>query len=48
MGNNKLAGGVDGMRGEVEGSGMKAMPGRQRRVGFPGTDGVEGKLNVGE
>jgi hypothetical protein len=48
MSNNKLTGGVDGVRGEVEGIGMEVMPGRQRRVGFPGTDGHEGKLNVGE
>ena len=48
MDNNKLTGGVDGVRGEVEGSGVEAMPGRQGRVGFPGMDGVKGKLNVGE
>ena len=43
MGNNKLTGGVDGVRGEVEGSGVETMPGRHRRVGLPGTHGVEGK-----
>ena len=27
---------------------MEAMPSRQRRVGFPGTNGVEGEFDVGE
>ena len=48
MGNNKLTGGVDRVGGKVERSGMKVMPSRQRRVGFPGTNGVEGELDVGE
>jgi hypothetical protein len=48
MYNNKLTGGVDGVRGEVEGSGVEAMPGRQGGVGFPGTDMVKGKLDVGK
>ena len=48
MNNNKLTGGVDGVRGEVEGSGVEAMPGRQGRVGFPGTDVVKGKFDVGK
>ena len=48
MDNNKLTGGVDGVRGEVEGSGVEAMPGRQGRVGYPGTDSVEGEFDVGE
>ncbi len=48
MGNNKLTGGVDGVRGEVKRRGVETMPGRHRRVGLPGTHGVERKLNLGE
>ena len=48
MGNNKLTGGVDGVRGEVEGKVVEAMPGRQSRVGFVGEDGVKGEFNVGK
>jgi hypothetical protein len=46
MGNNKLTGGVDGVGVKIEGSGVKAMPRRQRRVGFIGADVVEGEFNV--
>ena len=38
--------GVDGVGVKIEGSGVKAMPRRQRRVGFIGADGVEGEFNV--
>ena len=48
MGNNKLTGGVDGVRGEVERKVMEAMPGRQRRVGFEGADVVKGEFYVGK
>ncbi len=47
MSNNKLTGGVDGVRGKVEGSVVKAMPSRQRRVGFEGADVVKGEFYVG-
>ena len=48
MSNNKLTGGVDGVRGKVEGSLVKVMPSRQRRVGFEGADVVKGKFYVGK
>ena len=48
MSNNKLTGGVDGVRGKVEGSVVKAMPSRQRRVGFEGADVVKGEFDVGK
>ena len=48
MSNNKLTGGVDGVRGEVERKVMEAMPGRQRRVGFEGADVVKGEFDVGK
>ena len=48
MGNNKLTGGVDGVRGEVERNVVEAMPSRQSRVGFVGEDGVKGEFNVGK
>ncbi len=48
MSNNKLTGGVDGVRGEVEGRVVKAMPRRQRRVGFEGADVVKGEFYVGK
>ncbi len=48
MGNNKLTGGVDGVRGKVEGSVVQAMPSRQRRVGFEGADVVKGEFDVGK
>ena len=36
------------MRGEVEGKVMEAMPCRQRRVGFEGTEVVKGEFDVGK
>ena len=48
MSNNKLTGGVDGMRGKVEGRVVKAMPSRQRRVRFEGADVVKGEFYVGK
>jgi hypothetical protein len=39
---------VDGVRGKVEGSVVKAMPSRQRRVGFEGADVVKGEFYVGK
>ena len=48
MGNNKLTGGVDGVRGKVEGRVVKAMPSRQRRVRFEGADVVKGEFDVGK
>ena len=36
------------MRGEVEGSVVKAMPSRQRRVGFEGANVVKGEFYVGK
>ena len=48
MSNNKLTGGVDGVRGKVEGSVVEAMPSRQRRVGFEGADVVKGEFDVGK
>ncbi len=42
MSNNKLTGGVDGVRGKVEGSVVEAVPSRQSRVGFIGADGIKG------
>ena len=48
MGNNKLTGGVDGVRVKVERKMVEAMPSRQSRVGFVGEDGVKGEFNVGK
>ena len=48
MSNNKLTGGVDGVRGKVEASVVQAMPSRQRRVGFEGADVVKGEFDVGK
>ena len=48
MSDNKLTGGVDGVRGKVKGSVVKAMPSRQRRVGFEGADVVKGEFYVGK
>ena len=48
MGNDKLTGGVDGVRSKVEGSVVQAMPSRQRRVGFEGADVVKGEFDVGK
>ena len=39
---------MDGVRGEVEGRVVKAMPRRQRRVGFKGADVVKGEFYVGK
>ena len=36
------------MRGKIEGSVVKAMPSRQRRVGFEGADVVKGEFDVGK
>ena len=36
------------MRGEVEGGSVKAMPRRQRRIGFEGADAVKGEFDVGK
>ena len=47
MGIDKLTGGVNGVRGEVERKVMEAMPSRQRRVGFEGADVVKGEFDVG-
>ena len=44
MNNHKLTGGVDGVRGKVEGSVVKAMPSRHRRVGFERADVVKGEF----
>ncbi len=38
MDNHKLTGGVDGVGGKVKGDRMKAVPGREGRVGFIGAD----------
>ncbi len=46
-GNDKLAGGVNGVGGKAKGGTMQTMPGRKRRVGFPGTEGVERELGLG-
>ncbi len=43
---HKLTGGVDGVRGKVEGSVVQAMPSRQGRVGFEGADVVKGEFDV--
>ncbi len=48
MSNNKLTGGVNGVRDEVEGGSVKAMPRRQRRIGFEGADVVKGEFDVGK
>ena len=48
MSNNKLTGGLDGVRVKVERSAVKAMPSRQRRVGFEGADVVKGEFDVGK
>jgi len=48
MSNNKLTGGVDGVRVKVERSAVKAMPSRHRRVGFEGADVVKGEFYVGK
>ncbi len=48
MSNNKLTGGMDGMRGKIEGSVVKAMPSGQRRVGFEVADVVKGEFYVGK
>jgi hypothetical protein len=47
-GNNKLAGGMNGVGGKTKGGTMLAMPGRKRRVGFPGLVGVERELGLGK
>ena len=46
MGNNKLTGGVDGVRVKVERKMVEAMPSRQSRVGFVGEDGIKGEFDV--
>ncbi len=40
MGNNKLTGGVDGVSGKVKGDRVKAVPGREGRVGLIRADVV--------
>ena len=46
MGNNKLTGGVDGVRGKVERKVVEAVPSRQSRVGFVGEHGIECEFDV--
>ena len=48
MGDHELPGWVNGVGGETEGDTVKAMPGREGRVGFPRADGIEGEFNLGE
>jgi hypothetical protein len=45
-GNNKLAGGVNGVGGKAKGGRMQVMPGRKSWVGFPGSEGVERELII--
>jgi hypothetical protein len=46
-GDNKLAGRMDGVRGEVEGHTVQTMVGREERVDGPRTHTVEGELGLG-
>ena len=48
VGNDELAGGVEGVGGEVNGGAEKTSMGREGRVGKPGTKVVEGQLGMGE
>ena len=47
-GNDKLVGGVNGVGGKAKGGTMQAMPGRNRWVGFPGSEDVECELGLGK
>jgi hypothetical protein len=47
-GDDKLAGGVDGMGGEVVGSTMETLVGGERGVEGSGSEVVKGKLGLGE
>ena len=48
VGNDKLAGRVDGMSGEIKGTGVKTMIGGEGRIGGPGKKGVKGEFGLGE
>jgi hypothetical protein len=44
----KLAGGVDGVGGEVVGKTAETRPGREGRIGAPRAHNVEGQFSVGK
>jgi hypothetical protein len=47
-GNNKLAGGCEWGGRKAKWGTMQAIPGRERRVGFPGSKSVERELGLGK
>ncbi len=48
MGDDKLAGRVNGMSKEIKGARVKTMVGRKGGIDGPRTEGVEGEFGLGE
>ena len=48
VGDDELAGRVDGMSREIKWARVKTMIGREGEINRPGTEGVEGEFGLGE